>query len=292
MLLDDLVGVIETLKGRIDTHGATLRENETRTRMALIDPLLQALGWDTADPLLVMPEYALSGSRADYALLKLDGKPSALVEAKKLGESLASHRLQMVSYANMSGVSYAGLTDGDNWEVYDVFQKRPLDDKRVIQASIADTPVSQCAMMLSFLRHTSLASGHTSLASGQTVEAYAPFLVEETSNGVAPAASRDDIDPQRIVSAVADYFELPVDDLVARNRKRSVSLLRQVVMYLLTYELKLPPTHVGRLLGGRDHSTVIYGAKKVNSDINDNTGLLGHVLAIMELAGLGTGTDP
>ena len=47
MLLDDLVGVIETLKERIATHGATLREYETRTRMALIDPLLQALGWDT-----------------------------------------------------------------------------------------------------------------------------------------------------------------------------------------------------------------------------------------------------
>ena len=49
MPLDDLVHVIETLQQRIKDHGDSLRQNETRTRMALIDPLLQALGWDVAD---------------------------------------------------------------------------------------------------------------------------------------------------------------------------------------------------------------------------------------------------
>ena len=44
MLLDELVSVIETLKQRIREHGSRLRENETRTRMALIDPLLQNVG--------------------------------------------------------------------------------------------------------------------------------------------------------------------------------------------------------------------------------------------------------
>ena len=58
MPLDDLTGVIETLQQRIRQHGPiTLRANETRTRMALIDPLLCALGWNTADPALVTPEY-------------------------------------------------------------------------------------------------------------------------------------------------------------------------------------------------------------------------------------------
>ena len=67
MPLDDLVSVIETLKERVQTHRQDLQANETRTRMALIDPLLQALGWDTTDPALVLPEYEVSGSRADYA---------------------------------------------------------------------------------------------------------------------------------------------------------------------------------------------------------------------------------
>ena len=53
MLLDDLVGVIETLQQRMEKHRFVLQANETRTRMALIDPLLSALGWDTTDPGLV-----------------------------------------------------------------------------------------------------------------------------------------------------------------------------------------------------------------------------------------------
>ena len=43
MRLDDLVGVIGTLQRRICAHGPALRQNETRTRMALCDPLLGVL---------------------------------------------------------------------------------------------------------------------------------------------------------------------------------------------------------------------------------------------------------
>ena len=44
MTIDDLASVIETLQQRIRQHGPALRENEIRTRIALIDPLLRALG--------------------------------------------------------------------------------------------------------------------------------------------------------------------------------------------------------------------------------------------------------
>ncbi len=73
-----------------------MQDNETRTRMALIDPLLIALGWDTSDPALVIPEYASNG-RADYALLGSDGNPAAFIEAKRLGEGLKTHRMQMLN---------------------------------------------------------------------------------------------------------------------------------------------------------------------------------------------------
>ena len=87
-MLDDLVSVIEALQQRIREHGATLRENETRTRMALIDPLLSALGWDVSDPAMVTPEYNAGSGRADYALMSEGGRPAALIEAKHLAEPL------------------------------------------------------------------------------------------------------------------------------------------------------------------------------------------------------------
>ena len=98
-MLDDLVAVIEIVKARIVQHKADLQANETRTRTALIDPLLRALGWDVSDPSLVTPEYALQGKWVDYALIG-DGGPAVLVEAKKLGE--CSSQTQMVNGAGLS----------------------------------------------------------------------------------------------------------------------------------------------------------------------------------------------
>ena len=78
-MLDELVHVIELLRKRIHDHREKLQANEIRTRMALVDPLLQALGWDVADPSIVIPEYDVGEGRADYALLGPDGRTKVTV---------------------------------------------------------------------------------------------------------------------------------------------------------------------------------------------------------------------
>ena len=90
MLLDDLVTAIQTVQGRIrGEHGTSLSQNEYRTRLSLIDPMLNALGWDVSEPEfgdalktrysgVVGPDYALLGETTN--------KPSAFIEAKRLGE--------------------------------------------------------------------------------------------------------------------------------------------------------------------------------------------------------------
>ena len=69
---------------------------------------------------------------------------------------------------------------------------------------------------------------------------------------------------------------------MARKRTKRVSAARQIAMYLLIYELELSPTQAGRLLGGRDHATVIHGAGKINAEMNENAALRQDVLAIKE----------
>ena len=193
MGLDDLVGCIEVLKKRMQTHRAALEENEMRTRVALIDPLLRALGWDVSDPGVVMPEYKVGNKSADYALLRLGGRPAATLEAKKLGESLSSHLEQMLNYANMSGIEYAGLTDGNHWELYKVFQPGRLEDRRILDVSIADAPAHESALKLLLLWRPNLASGQPVAANTPAVEndrlAPTPTQVEQTST--PPPASSD-----------------------------------------------------------------------------------------------------
>lgn len=101
-------------------------------------------------------------------------------------------------------------------------------------------------------------------------------------NEMAPETAAQAIDPQRIFEQVALFYALSVGDLMAKNRTKKVALARQVAMYLLIYELDLSPTQVGRLLGGRDHSTVIHGAGKINGEVAENGQVRRDVLAIKE----------
>ncbi len=117
MPLDDLVQVIETLQQRICDHGDSLRQNEIRTRVALIDPLLTALGWDVSDPGVVTAEYRNDSGWADYALLALGNRPAAIVVAKRLGSFVENHLDQMVGYCIAQGVAYAAVTDGNDWQL-------------------------------------------------------------------------------------------------------------------------------------------------------------------------------
>ena len=176
MGLDDLVARIELLQARIRSHNAALRENETRTRMALIDPLMHALGWDVSDPGVVTPEYKVSDGWADYALLRPDGQPAATVEAKKLGGALASHRIQMLNYANASGINYAGLTDGDRWELYNVFEPVPLEEKRILEVSIANDPAYESALKLLLLWRSNLESGQPVPARASILQPTPPIV--------------------------------------------------------------------------------------------------------------------
>ena len=101
-------------------------------------------------------------------------------------------------------------------------------------------------------------------------------------NETAPETDARSIDPQRIFEQVAIFYALSVGDLIAKNRTKKVALARQVAMYLLIHELEISPTQVGRLLGGRDHSTVIHGAGKINGEVAENGQLRQEVLAIKE----------
>ncbi|MCP4712546.1 MAG: hypothetical protein GY869_28305, partial [Planctomycetes bacterium] len=87
---------------------------ETPTRTIIIDPLLQALGWDVRDPDEVQLEYpTIDGKFVDYAL-KINRKPVLLVEAKALDDPLNDVKAttQVVGYAANDGIVWCILTNG------------------------------------------------------------------------------------------------------------------------------------------------------------------------------------
>ena len=112
-----------------------------------------------------------------------------------------------------------------------------------------------------------------------------PMNMESTSrllDDLTLDTARHAIDPERILEEVSRQYKVSSADLLGRNRSKTIALARQVAMYLLIYELELSPTEVGRLLGNRDHSTVIHGAGKINGEINEDYHLRQNVLTIKE----------
>jgi hypothetical protein len=122
--LASLYHVLQTVQTSAQTHAELLRKSEAATRAALIDPVLRALGWDTANVQMVEPEKTINTAwRADYALHDSGGKIGLLIEAKCLGANLEKFSVvqQLLSYAFGFGVLKVIVTDGINWHFYSEF---------------------------------------------------------------------------------------------------------------------------------------------------------------------------
>ncbi|MEK7091104.1 MAG: chromosomal replication initiator protein DnaA [Patescibacteria group bacterium] len=71
------------------------------------------------------------------------------------------------------------------------------------------------------------------------------------------------VTPNEVVSLISDYYGVGVQQLKGERRTKTVVWPRQILMHILRTDLKLPLEEVGRLIGGRDHTTVMHADKKV-----------------------------
>ena len=252
MTLDNFVGVIATVQQRIREHGALLRSSETRTRMALIDPLLTAVGWDVADPVLVTPEYNVNGKFADYALLE-GGTVCVFLEAKKLDEPLSKHRSQIVSYASELGIQFPALTNGNDWEVYDNSKLVPIEERRVLNLSILDTPAHRCALQLLLLWRPNISSGIPVAAGEPLVSPHSTSVTqtpqqETTSFPAHPPVGEPEAGWCRLSSFVGNIDDsVPVAIRFPHGETRDIQswgyIVRHTVSWLFAHAL-LPEKNV------------------------------------------------
>jgi len=69
--------------------------------------------------------------------------------------------------------------------------------------------------------------------------------------------------PDQVMEVVARTFDINVDDLLNRDRSKKFALPRQVAMYLLRELGNISLPQIGEILGGRDHTTVMYACDKI-----------------------------
>jgi chromosomal replication initiator protein len=92
-----------------------------------------------------------------------------------------------------------------------------------------------------------------------------PSLVDIALADLLP--SRQNISAEKVIELVAREWQTTVDALLGRDRSQKIALPRQVAMYLLRKETDASLPQIGEVLGGRDHTTVMYAIQKIENDM-------------------------
>lgn len=82
--------------------------------------------------------------------------------------------------------------------------------------------------------------------------------------------NRGEMSATEIVSLVENYFDLKAGILASKMRIKQVSFARQVAIFLCRSILSMSLPELGRLFGGRDHSTILSSLRKIEGELKVN----------------------
>ncbi|MEK7537658.1 MAG: chromosomal replication initiator protein DnaA [Patescibacteria group bacterium] len=103
-------------------------------------------------------------------------------------------------------------------------------------------------------------------------------LLKSLSQG----AKRGGMTPKQLVAAVAQFFDVTIEDLLGISRKKELVEPRQIAMYLLREELHSSFPAIGHELGGRDHTTAMHACTKISLQLNEDDKLKQDVALIKQ----------
>jgi chromosomal replication initiator protein len=93
----------------------------------------------------------------------------------------------------------------------------------------------------------------------------APITLELAEQALSSSIQekRQHLHPDDIINIVCSFYQVKQTQLKSPKRDAFLVRARQVCMYVLKQELDLPLVEIGNLLGGRDHTTIMYGVEKI-----------------------------
>lgn len=149
-------------------------------------------------------------------------------------------------------------------------------------------PVPVPGEILDFIAHRVQSNIRDLEGTLNRVLAYAGLMKRPLTLEVATQALQDLVSERRspalteIIDIVARFYGLKTTDLTGRQRSKEIAGPRQMAMYLMRQETKASLPQIGEVLGGRDHTTVLYGCHKVSEQIEIDDQMRREMLAIKE----------
>lgn len=138
----DFIDALKQFSSRVEMlkDGVT---NEEATKMSLIVPFFQLLGYDVFNPTEFCPEFTADvgikkGEKVDYAII-LDGNPEILIECKWSGQALDKHSSQLFRYFSTTKAKFGILTNGITYQLFtDLDEPNKMDLTPFLEFSILD----------------------------------------------------------------------------------------------------------------------------------------------------------
>ena len=107
-------------------------------------------------------------------------------------------------------------------------------------------------------------------------------LAEEALKDVIYPNKPKEVTPTLIINVVAEHFGVKPEDITSKRRNSEFVIPRQVVMYLCRELTDTSFTNIGKLLGKKDHTTIIHGFNKITEEIKANEELKNKIYIIIK----------
>ena len=104
----------------------------------------------------------------------------------------------------------------------------------------------------------------------KNIRASMESIRELVSSINSAAGSKKNLTPKDLLDTVAGYYDIPLPDLLGKCREKRLSFPRQIIMYLMREELNSSYPAIGKIIGGRDHTTAIHAYTKIAADLQED----------------------
>ena len=147
---------IKQFAARVEQIHSSIQTEEA-TKMSMIIPFFQLLGYDVFNPSEFCPEFTADvgikkGEKVDYAILEND-EPIILVECKWCGETLDKHGSQLFRYFGASSAKFGILTNGIVYRFYtDLEESNKMDLSPFLEINLFDIKDYQLAELKKFIK--------------------------------------------------------------------------------------------------------------------------------------------
>lgn len=98
----------------------------------------------------------------------------------------------------------------------------------------------------------------------------------------SPTVRSKSVNSKQVVEKVAKYYQLSIKEMCGKSRISHIKTARQVAMYILSKELGMSTPKIAFEVGVKDHTTVMHGIRKIESDLKLNFALRDQIAAIRE----------